>query len=72
VDLVLFCADEGALVDVGVDFDVGVVGELEGVPLAVVDWHGCCLVGYMREVDLVVDRQGGQGGMFAVVCLDFL
>lgn len=31
VDLALLGADEGALVDVGVDFDVGVVGELEGV-----------------------------------------
>lgn len=31
VDLVLLCADEGALVDVGVHFDVGVVRELEGV-----------------------------------------
>ena len=31
VDLVLFGADEGAFVDVGVDFDVAVVGELEGV-----------------------------------------
>lgn len=39
VDLVLLCADEGAFVDVGVDFDVGVVGELEGVPFAVVDYH---------------------------------
>jgi hypothetical protein len=55
-----------------VDFDVGVVGELEGVPLAVVDWHGCCLIGYMKEVDLVADHQGGQGGMIDVVCLDFL
>lgn len=32
VDLVLLRADEGAFVDVGVDFDVGVVGELEGIP----------------------------------------
>lgn len=31
VDLVLFRADERALVDVGVDFDVGVVAQLEGV-----------------------------------------
>lgn len=31
VDLCLFCADEGFLVDVGVDFDVAVVGELESV-----------------------------------------
>jgi hypothetical protein len=48
VDLVLFCADEGTLVDVGVDFDVGVVGELEGVPLAVVDWHDCCCIGFFE------------------------
>lgn len=39
VDLVLLCADEGAFVDVGVDFDVRVVGELEGVPFAVIDYH---------------------------------
>jgi len=32
VDLILFRSDEGAFVDVRVDFDVGVVGELEGVP----------------------------------------
>jgi hypothetical protein len=31
VDLGLFGADEGLLVDVGVHFDVAVVGELEGV-----------------------------------------
>jgi len=31
VDLVLFGADEGAFVDVGVDFDVGIIAELEGV-----------------------------------------
>jgi uncharacterized Tic20 family protein len=31
VDLGLFGADEGLLVDVGVYFDVAVVGELEGV-----------------------------------------
>lgn len=34
MDLVLFCADERAFVDVWVDFDVGVVGELEGIPSA--------------------------------------
>lgn len=33
VDLGLFGADEGALVDVGMDFDVGVVGQLESVLL---------------------------------------
>jgi hypothetical protein len=31
VDLGLLCADEGLLVDVGVDFDVRVVGELDCV-----------------------------------------
>ena len=31
VDLGLLCADEGLLVDVGVDIDVRVVGELDGV-----------------------------------------
>jgi hypothetical protein len=31
VDLVLLGADEGAFVDVGVDFDVGVVAQLERV-----------------------------------------
>lgn len=36
VDLVLFGADEGAFIDVGMDFDVGVVAELE----IVLD---CCL-----------------------------
>ena len=39
VDLVLFSADEGFFVDVGVRFEVAVVGELEGVPFAVVDYH---------------------------------
>ena len=31
VDLSLLCADEGLFVDVGVNFDVAVVGQLEGV-----------------------------------------
>ena len=31
MDLVLFGADEGAFVDVGVDFYVGVVAELESI-----------------------------------------
>lgn len=31
VDLCLFGANEGLLVDVRVDFDVAIVGELEGV-----------------------------------------
>lgn len=31
VNLCLFGADEGFLVDIGVDLDVAVVGELEGV-----------------------------------------
>ncbi len=31
MDLVLLCTDEGALVDVRVDFDVRVVAELESV-----------------------------------------
>ncbi len=52
VDLVLLCAYEGAFVDVGMDFNIGVVGELEGVPLAIVDYHygmgGVLLVVYER------------------------
>jgi hypothetical protein len=28
-----------------VDFDVGVVGQLESVPFAVVERHGCCMYG---------------------------
>lgn len=39
VDLVLLCADEGAFVDVGMLWDVRVIGELESVPFAVVDYH---------------------------------
>ncbi|GJC91136.1 hypothetical protein ColLi_13974 [Colletotrichum liriopes] len=31
VDLVLLCSDEGPLIDVGVDFDVRVVAELQRV-----------------------------------------
>jgi hypothetical protein len=31
VDLVLLRADEGSLVDVGVDFDVGVIAELQRI-----------------------------------------
>lgn len=31
VDLVLLGADKGAFIDIGVDFDVGVVAEFEGV-----------------------------------------
>ncbi len=50
VDLILLCADEGAFVDVGMDFDVGIVGELESVPFAVVDYH------YERGVLLVKKR----------------
>lgn len=40
VDLVLLRADEGAFVDIRVDFDVGVVGELEGVPSGKVNMAG--------------------------------
>ena len=39
VDLVLLGADKGAFIDVGMYFDIAVVGELEGIPLAVVDHH---------------------------------
>jgi hypothetical protein len=31
VDLVLLCADERTLVDIGVDFDIGIVRQLESV-----------------------------------------
>ena len=31
VDLVLFGADEGAFVDIGVDFDIRVVAQLESI-----------------------------------------
>lgn len=31
VDLVLLCTNEGALVDIGMDFDVGIVRQLESV-----------------------------------------
>lgn len=31
VDLILLCADEGTLVDIGMDFDVGIVRQLESV-----------------------------------------
>jgi hypothetical protein len=39
VDVALLPSDEGALVDVGVALDVGVVRELELVPLGVVERH---------------------------------
>ena len=39
VDLALLRPNEGALVDIGMGFEVRIVGELEGIPLAVVDWH---------------------------------
>jgi len=31
VDLVLLCTDKGTLVDIGVDFDIGIVRQLESV-----------------------------------------
>lgn len=37
--LVLLCPDEGTFVDIGMYFDIGVVRELKGIPLAVVDYH---------------------------------
>jgi len=39
MDLVLLCADEGAFVDVRMNFYVGIVAELEGIPFAVIDNH---------------------------------
>ena len=41
VNLVLLCADEGPLVDVWVNFDVGVVAELESV----LEWCQPCARG---------------------------
>jgi hypothetical protein len=31
VDLVLLCTDERTLVDIGMDFDIGIIGQLESV-----------------------------------------
>lgn len=66
VDLVLLGADEGAFVDVGVDFDVGVVGELEGVPFAVVDYHYLrvwgCRIEAKERWGICYNYKGGQWG----------
>ena len=40
VDLILLGADERPFVDIGVGFEVRVVREFQGIPLAVVEDHG--------------------------------
>jgi len=38
VDLILLCADEGALVDIGMNFDIGIVRQLESVLESIVSY----------------------------------
>ena len=39
VDLSLFGTDEGPFVDVGMNLDVRVIGQFQGIPLAVIENH---------------------------------
>ena len=55
VNLVLLGLNERTLIDIGVDFDIRVIGKLQGIPLAVVqdhvdEWYLSSSINERREV----------------------
>ena len=71
MDLVLFCSNKGSLVHVGMDLNVGIVREFQGIPFAVVNRHCETLAGGSEAQAFQLQAKTGfctQGPSISMSC----